>query len=132
MEDAVVVFASKKLQRVLTGKSEPKYRNEKVHMDGLTFDSAKESRRYLELKLMERAGAIRGLAVHPVFDIIVNGQKVCNYVSDFDYVDCSTGKRVVEDTKGFDPKTGWDTRTPIYRLKCKLMKIVLGIEIHEI
>ena len=32
-----------------------KYRNKKTTVDGVTFDSAKEARRYQELRLMTRA-----------------------------------------------------------------------------
>lgn len=38
-----------------------KYHNRKTVIDGITFDSAKEARRYMELKLLERAGEISNL-----------------------------------------------------------------------
>ena len=38
-----------------------KYHNKKITIDGLTFDSKKEARRYQELKALEKAGVIYGL-----------------------------------------------------------------------
>jgi hypothetical protein len=100
----------------------PKYRNIKTTVDGITFDSAKEARRYSELKLLERSGRITGLEVQPSFPIVINGVKVCTYKADFGYVD-QIGSPVIEDCKGF--------KTPVYRLKKKLMLAVHGIEVLE-
>lgn len=99
-----------------------KYRNRKTVVDGITFDSVKEARRYGELKRLERAGEIRGLELQPRFPIIVNGIKVCEYRADFDYYNAA-GNQIVEDVKGF--------KTPIYNLKKKLMRAVYGIDILE-
>lgn len=101
----------------------PKYRNRKTVVDGVTFDSQKEARRYSELKLLERAGSITSLELQPRFPIVVNGVKVCKYVADFGYVD-QIGSPVIEDVKG--------VKTPMYNLKKKLMRAVHGIEIVEI
>lgn len=43
-----------------------KYKNQKVVVDDIKFDSKKEASRYLELKLLEKAGQIRGLIFNPV------------------------------------------------------------------
>lgn len=99
-----------------------KYRNVKTIVDGITFDSAKEARRYGELKLLQRGRQISGLQVQPSFPIVINGVKVCTYKADFGYVD-QIGSPVIEDCKGF--------KTPVYLLKKKLMLAVYGIEIHE-
>jgi len=100
----------------------PKYGNRKTVVDGITFHSAKEAKRYGELKLLQRAGEITSLELQPRFPIVINGVKVCTYVGDFGYVD-HTGSPVIEDCKGF--------KTAIYRLKAKLMKAVHGIEVLE-
>jgi hypothetical protein len=98
-------------------------------VDGITFDSKFEAHRYTELRLMERAGLIRNLQLQVRFPIIINEEKVCTYVSDFVYdeeIEWASGKswqRVVEDAKGM--------RTPVYNLKKKLVKAVLGIVIKE-
>jgi hypothetical protein len=99
-----------------------KYRNRKTVVDGVTFDSAAEAKRYGELRLLERAGQITGLELQPSFPLIVNNLKVCTYRADFTYQDAAKN-RVVEDCKGF--------LTPTYRLKKKLMLAVHGVEIFE-
>ena len=44
-----------------------KYRNKKAQVDMYEFDSIKESKRYKELKLLERAGEISNLELQPKF-----------------------------------------------------------------
>jgi hypothetical protein len=100
-----------------------KYRARKTTIDGITFDSAGEARRWQELQLMERAGLIACLDRQLVYPISVRGQHVCDYKADFRYIDLASEKVVVEDFKGF--------RTAEYRLKRKLVKACHGVEIFE-
>ena len=109
-----------------------KYLNKPQVIDGINFASKKEAKRYEELLMLQKIGIIRDLQVHPVFKIAVNGSHVCSYIGDFMYRQVETGTVVVEDTKGVDRRTGWDTRTETYKLKRKLMKAVHGIEIREV
>jgi hypothetical protein len=88
-------------------------------VDGISFASKKEARRYGELRLMERAGMIDNLALQPRFPLLVNGELVCTYVADFAYN--TKTARVVEDAKG--------VQTPEFKLKRKLMKAALGIDV---
>ena len=98
--------------------------------EGQHFHSRKESRRYKELQLMERAGAIRDLKRQVRYLLIEtqydeNGkciERSCNYYADFVYK-TKEGKLVVEDTKGF--------RTKDYIIKRKLMLKNYGIRILE-
>lgn len=99
-----------------------KYRNKKTVVDGITFDSQKEAKRYGELKLLEHAGVITDLQLQPPFKLEVHGVKICTYRADFRYTE--NGKDVVEDVKG--------VLTPVYRIKKKLMFAIYGIEIKEI
>jgi hypothetical protein len=99
-----------------------KYRNEPKEVDGITFDSTKEAERYMVLKNLEQVGEISNLILQHVFPIIIKGQKICEYIADFTYLD-KAGKQIVEDTKGM--------KTDVYRMKKKLMKAVNGIEILE-
>lgn len=46
-----------------------KYRNRKVVVDGITFDSGREAAHYLDLKLRLAAGEIRDLRCHPQFEL---------------------------------------------------------------
>ncbi len=98
-----------------------KYRNVKTQVDGITFHSKKEARRYQDLRLLERAGEIKDLELQPKFLLQVNGMKIATYIADFTYHD-KTGE-VVEDVKG--------VRTAAYSMKAKLMKAIHGITVKE-
>lgn len=110
-------------RRAAKGKPS-KYRSKRTTVDGITFASKAEARRYGELKLLERAGKIQGLELQPRFDLVVMGRKVARYVADFAYTERATGKPVLEDVKGM--------KTPVYRLKAKLMQALYGITISEV
>lgn len=99
-----------------------KYRNVKTQVDAIVFDSAKEANRYKELRLLEAHGAISDLTIQPKFELKYEGRKLCVYKGDFSYYE--NNFLVVEDCKGF--------RTQVYRLKKKMMAIILGIEIREV
>lgn len=96
-----------------------KYGNKKVKVDGHTFDSQKEARRYKELKLLERAGKIKDLELQPMFELIptirteTETLRKTVYKADFRYVDTKTKGVVVEDVKGF--------KTDVYKLKKKML-----------
>jgi hypothetical protein len=83
-----------------------KYRAKPCAIDGIRFASQGEGRRYAELKLLERAGAIKGLRLQPRYviqDSFRREGKVVQaivYVADFEYFE--DGKLVVEDFKGVE------------------------------
>lgn len=110
-----------------------KYKNTKIQYDGITFDSKKEKDRYIELKLLERAGEIKDLELQKVFVLVpavkLNGRTkpAVKYLSDFSYVQVKDGQTIVEDVKS--PVT---RKLAVYRLKIHLLKHVQGIEITEI
>ena len=62
-----------------------KYYSRKVTKDGVTFDSVKEYRRFCELSLLERAGAIADLQRQVKFELIpsqrIDGKVVANISS---------------------------------------------------
>jgi hypothetical protein len=105
-------------------RSNNKYNAVKTTINGITFDSKREASRYQELLLLQRAGQIQDLQLQVPFPVVVNGKKICKYLADFQYVDISTGKTVVEDSKG--------CRTQTYVLKRKLVSAIYGIEIVEV
>lgn len=82
--------------------------------------------------MREKAGLISNLKVHPRFNIGVDAGHICDYIADFSYTDLETNNLVVEDTKGKDPRTGWDTRTETYKLKKRMMWIINRINVREI
>lgn len=120
-----------------------KYHNSKVIMDGQSFQSRKEARRYAELKMMQSAGFIHGLQRQKKYVLIPaqrepdtigarggkhKGQLIEHevaYYADFVYYD-RDGREVVEDVKS--PAT----RTEVYKVKRKLMLYVHGIRIIEV
>lgn len=108
-----------------------KYNNKKITVDGQIFDSKKEAKRYKELRLLEKAGAIKDLRTQVKFKLIpaqrdeATGKVIereCSYKADFVYEE--DGKTVVEDVKGF--------RTKEYVIKRKLMLWRYGIRIREV
>ena len=120
-----------------------KYHSIKCTVNGIEFDSRREARRYKELSLLERAGAISELRRQVKFVLIPaqyetierygkNGKRLqdahklteheISYVADFVYTE--NGLTVVEDVKG--------VKTKDYILKRKLMLYVHGIRIKEV
>lgn len=104
-----------------------KYGNKKTEIDGIKFDSKKEAKRYGELMMMLKVGEIGLLERQVVFELKVEGKRVCKYIADFAYTVQETGLKVVEDVKSVATR-----KLPLYMLKKKLMKQVHGIEIKEI
>ena len=109
-----------------------KYGAKKLSIDGETFDSRMEARRWRELRLLQRAGEIDGLQRQVKYVLIpaqrdgsghVSGRPVSDS-ADFVYRDARTGEQVVEDVKG--------ARTKEYIIKRKLMMWVHGIRIKEL
>lgn len=81
----------------------PKLGNRRVTVDGETFDSKLEAGRWQVLRLMERAGEISDLRRQVRFPLLVQGIEIGHYTADFVYSD-QTGKRVIEDAKGFQTR----------------------------
>lgn len=102
------------------GRRPSKYRNKPTVVDGVRFASMAEAKRDAELRLLERAGKIVDLKRQPKFDLIVNGQKVCRYIGDWEYFEWNddarepTVFRVVEDRKG--------ALTPAFKIKWALAR----------
>jgi hypothetical protein len=99
-----------------------KYRAIRTTVNGLSFASQKEERRYQDLLLLERTGRISNLELQPRFPCRVNDLLVCTYVADFRYTE--DGSSIVEDVKGM--------KTDVYILKAKLVKALHGITVKEV
>lgn len=125
-----------------------KYGNKKVEIDGETFDSLKEARRGKELELMEQAGEIKNLRRQVRYELVptirepdsvgnrggIHRGKVIergvDYVCDFEYIDCKTGEKIIEDVKGYR-----DTDSAAYKvfvIKRKIFLYKYGIRIKEV
>jgi hypothetical protein len=96
----------------------------KTEVDNIKFASKKEANRYLELKLLLKAGEITDLKLQERFPIKINDTLICTYVADFSYN--QDGKRIVEDVK-----SAYTKKLPLYRIKKKLVSAVYDIEITE-
>lgn len=107
-----------------------KYGNKKIKVDGMTFDSMKEYRRYRVLREREKEGLIKDLQRQVKFVLIPSQkdgsgellERECSYIADFVYKE--DRRTVVEDTKG--------VRTEAYIIKRKLMLYQHGIRIRDI
>lgn len=117
-------------QRVtMSQKRRSKYGATRTEAHGLTFDSAKEARRYQELLNLGRAGAIRKLMTQIPISLVVNSIVVGSYVPDFQYDELIDGRwvPVFEDVKSVAT-----ARKDVYRLKKKLVAAIYGIQIREV
>jgi len=90
-----------------------KYRAKKVKLDGITFDSKREAAHYMDLRLLERAGKVNAIQVHPRLDLHAHGEdgikrKIGQAELDFSYWDCERKQRRWIDVKGMDlPLSQW-------------------------
>lgn len=126
----------------MTRKFKSKYQAVKTMIDGHKFDSRKEAERYLYLKRLQDKGVISNLSCQTRYELIPAQreadtigkrggvhpgkviEKAAYYYADFTYI--LDGRYVVEDVKSEI------TKTPVYRLKKKLMLYKYGIRIKEV
>ena len=118
-----------------------KYGAVRTQVDGHSFDSKAEARRYAELRLLEKAGEIEGLELQPAFPLRVllttgtfagagaalagEYPTIGKYIADFRYFRLTPPMGwVVEDVKG--------VKTALYRWKKKHAEAQFGITITEI
>lgn len=115
----------------LPQKRRSKYGATPTTVDGIRFDSAKEAKRYGELKLLWELSLITDLELQPEFVLWAHpngethagaGIPVGKYRADFRYY-TPDGEIVIEDVKGM--------RTPLYRLKKRIVEAQYGIKIRE-
>ncbi len=126
-----------------------KYKNKTMSVNGLTFQSVKEGKRYIYLLEKERNGEISSLQTQVKYVLIPSqyesyerygkkGQKLKDgrrmveretaYIADFVYVDNATGETVVEDVKGYRRDGAYN----IFVIKRKLMLKEHGIKLKEV
>jgi len=118
---------------------ESKYHAIPVHVDGVRFASKKEAARYLELRLLEKAGLIADLECQPVFPLHVmeiwrSGAPIVvttvgRFTADFRYTDLgvyAVGEIVVEDVKSEV------TKTTDYKLRKAIAEHIHGIYVREV
>jgi hypothetical protein len=117
------------MRKSVTGATN-KFHARRTVVDGITFASAKEARRYAELQLLQRAGEIRALRRQVAIPLI--GQsgplktrhgRAMRITVDFAYEDRRLGWAVVyEDSKGV-PTRDYEVR--------RAVAAAMGIEVTE-
>ena len=105
-----------------------KYHAVRTEVDGIGFASKREAQRYVELKLLEKAGEITELELQPSYPLLavapLGGMvQVGKYIADFRYL-TRDADVVVEDVKG--------VKTPVYNLKKKIVRANYGVQIVEV
>jgi hypothetical protein len=91
----------------------------KTTIDGITFDSKAEARRYGELKTLLELGLIIDLELQPRYELQPAYKKAgktvraIDYIADFRYRD-RTGRVIIEDVKGME--------TAVFKLKKKMFE----------
>ena len=110
-----------------------KYHNKIIIYNGIKFDSIKEKNRYIELKLLERAGLIKNLKLQYEFELqpafTLNNKKIrkISYIAVFYYFDNKLNDYIVEDVKSEITK-----KDKTYCLKKKLFQYRYKKEIKEL
>lgn len=100
-----------------------KYGNTRTTYNGRLYDSKKEAARAEELDMLTRADdGVLSWVPQPEFELVVNDVLIGKYIADFS-VQWKDGSVTYEDVKG--------VRTPLYKLKKKLVEALYGITITE-
>lgn len=91
---------------------------------GIKFDSKREFERYLVLEDMQKKGKLSDLRLQVPYVLIDKScfGRAIKYVADFVYI--KDNQTIVEDVKG--------VKTPVYRLKKRMLAERYGIEINEV
>jgi hypothetical protein len=97
-----------------------KYRAVKAQCNaGHTHDSKREAVRCNELHILQAAGEISDLTIHPQYWFVINGRQLkhpngrrVGYKSDFEYIE--NGMLVTEDVKGVIVRD-WPLRRAVFK-----------------
>lgn len=102
-----------------------KYRNVPTVVDGIRFASKREAAYYSELKMREKAGEVYEIELQRRYALTgPTGILMATYVADMVFYDAVQRKTRVVDVKGKE--------TDMFRLKRKMMRALLGIEVEVV
>ena len=112
-----------------------KFHAKKINIQGETFDSMAEAKRWRDLTWLERGGVIRGLQRQVPYVLLPAQyddshkmiERSITYVADFVYYD-EHGSLVVEDVKGYKKGPAY----ALFVIKRKLLLYFYGIRIKEV
>lgn len=103
-----------------------KFGNIRSQYAGRIFDSKREAGHAAILDAMKRAREphqrVKSVVYQYRIPVVVNGHKICVYVADF-YVMFADGHKEIHEVKGM--------KTPVYKLKKKLVEAIYGEKILE-
>ena len=99
-----------------------KYGAIKTKVNGQTCDSKAEAKHYTNLLFLEKLGEIKDLKLHPRYPILINDEKVCTVVLDFEFYDTRDEKIHYIDVKGF--------YTSESKLRHKLLQIANKLKVE--
>jgi hypothetical protein len=102
-----------------------KYNSKHIRVDGICFDSNKEAEYYNNLKMLMRAGAIKGFCRQPQF-ILVEGneqERAITYSADFIVFNNDGTCRVI-DTKGYETAE-WERTYKMFRIKYPELELTI-------
>lgn len=106
-------------------RKKSKFKNIRIEIDGIPFASKREGAYYSELKLREKAGEVGGVELQRRFALLgKDGMLICTYVADFCFWDHVEGRFRCIDVKGVE--------TDVFKIKRKLMKSCLGIDVEVV
>ena len=107
-----------------------KYSAQRITVDGITFDSKREAKRWAELKLLEQAGEIIDLRRQVVVPLegrdgplLARKGRQMRITVDFGYVEVATGLSIYEDAKGM-PTRDYEVRRAVAAAQ--------GVEVREV
>lgn len=107
-----------------------KYNAQRIAVDGITFDSKREAKRWAELKLLEQAGEIIELRRQVVVPLegrdgplLARKGRQMRITVDFGYVEVATGLTIYEDAKGM-PTRDYEVRRAVAAAQ--------GVEVREV
>ncbi len=111
-----------------------KFHAKKIQIQGETFDSMAEAKRWRDLTWLQRGGVISGLQRQVKYLLLPsqydeNGillEREISYVADFVYYE--KGQLVVEDVKGYKKGPAY----AVFVMKRKLMLKEYGIRVKEV
>jgi len=89
-------------------------------VEGISFRNNYQANRYVELRSLERSGRISDLRHNAPYQLLVNKQLIDTYRATFSYK--QDGQLVLVEM---------NPPTDVYRLKKRLVKALLGIDILE-
>ena len=111
-------------QQAKQPKRRNKFNAKRTELDGIVFDSQRESQYYALLKRREKLGEVSGVELQQPYALTIDGQLICTYRADFSFDDLVERRHRVVDTKG--------VITPEFRIKQKLMKAIHNIDVEVV